>query len=195
MPARTWSAVVLRAFAIASARGPQDLTLVKPGQMLLTVMPAAPTSAAVSLENAMIAEFVSAVLQAPASSCLPVTPDTLRMRAPRAFLRRGSACLVVCTAAISFRFRIFSHCSAVSPSSVPGIRPPTLFTRMSRPPSCAAASAANFLQPSSVEKSLTMPTALTPSACMSLTAAARPSAPRAESATLQPSFASAVAMA
>src|SRR5215470_12473458 len=40
-----------------------------------------------------------------------------------------------------------------------------------------------------------MPTALTPSASMSLTAAASASAPRAESATLHPSLARAVAMA
>src|SRR5262249_37761071 len=195
MPARTWSAVVLRAFAIASARGAHDFTLVNPGQMLLTVTPAVRRSAAMSWENAMIAEFVSPVVHDPGRSCLPVTPETLRMRPPFDFFRYGSACLVVCTAAISFRLRILSHCSAESCSKAPGIRPPTLLTRISMPPSCEAASATNLLQPSSLAKSVTTPAALTPSAWISFTAASSPCAPRPESATLQPSFASAVAIA
>src|SRR5882672_9736498 len=41
---------------------------------------------------------------------------------------------------MSLRLRILSHCSALRPSSVPGISPPTLFTKMSIPPSCEAAS-------------------------------------------------------
>ena len=94
IPERTWSGVTPRTLAIASARGPHDSTFVKPGQMLLTVMPTLPSSPAMSFENAMMPAFGIVVVNVPASSCLPVTPETLRIRPMRLFLRAGSACFV-----------------------------------------------------------------------------------------------------
>ncbi len=58
------------------ARAPR-LTLVKPGQMLLTVMPAARRSPAMTFVKPMIAELGMVVVRAPGNTCLPVTPETL----------------------------------------------------------------------------------------------------------------------
>jgi len=61
---------------------------------LFTVTSPAPTSPAMSFENAMISAFGIVVVNVPASSCRPVTPDTLRMRGEQPFLMNGTASFV-----------------------------------------------------------------------------------------------------
>ncbi len=94
MPARTSSAVTPRTLAIASARGPHDSVFVSPGQMLLTVIPSAPSSPAMSFEKPMIPVFGIVVVNAPGNSCLPDTPETLRILPAFDFLRCATAYFV-----------------------------------------------------------------------------------------------------
>ena len=47
-----------------------------------------------SFENAMMPALGIVVVNAPTMSCLPVTPETLRMRPARLFLMNGTAYFV-----------------------------------------------------------------------------------------------------
>ena len=93
-----------------------------------------PSSAAIIFAKPWIAVFGIVVVRAPGNNCVPVTPDTFSILPALDFLMCGTAYFVVCTKDMRLVFRIVSQISGVTLSIVPGIIPPTLFTRMSIPP-------------------------------------------------------------
>ena len=191
---RTWSTVLPDRFAAPSSSSSTRSVWIRPGTIMLTVMPSAARSVDSDLDHPTSAE--RSAFDSPRVGIGWTTPDepTVTIRPQPAACIPGTTRDAICMT----RRTIISNCFASTDRSASAIRPaggpPVLAIRMSMPPSFSSAAAMMVSRLASSARSAATQSALPPAATILSAAASRRSAPRPVRRTCTPSAASASAM-